>query len=166
MRAWVIVVLLVVTGIVGGWVGYWVGHAFGWTTNAEWPLRIGGGGRAILLSMGLSFLSVMAGLWWLVVRPLRRDRRLLATGRRARATIRRVWRTGVRASLLGGPDSQLGFDLEVHPDGRDAYPAHATGMVRPAEVDAFAPGVEVSVRFDPSAPSHVVVESLVAPAPA
>lgn len=89
--------------------------------------------------MGLSFLSVMAGLWWLVVRPTRRDRRLLANGRQARATIQKVWRTNVRTGVLGGTGSQLGFDLEVHPDDRGAFTAHGTGLVRPAEVGAFAP---------------------------
>ena len=50
MKAWKIVVSLVVIGIVGAWVGYWIGHALGWTSNAEFPLRIGGGDWAIGLS--------------------------------------------------------------------------------------------------------------------
>ena len=163
MKAGVIVVVLVVMGIVGGWVGYWLGHAFGWTTGAEWPLRIGGGDRAILLSIGLSFLSVMAGLGWLVVRPTWRDRRLLATGRPARATIVKVWRTGISTGSLGGSRSQLGFDLKVHPsDGAD-YEAHATRLVSRDEVSDFAPGTEVAVRCDPANPARVAVEGLVSP---
>lgn len=50
MKAWVIVVLAIAAGIVGAWLGYWIGHALGWTTNAVWPLQIGGGDRAILLA--------------------------------------------------------------------------------------------------------------------
>ena len=166
MRAFVIVVLAIVAGIVGAWVRYWIGHALGWTTNAEWPLRIGGGDRAILISMGLSFLSVMAVGGWLVARPLRQLRRLLANGRQAHATVLRVWRTGLFANNRDRPWRQLAFDLEVHPDGGAAYTTRATGLVNPAEVDAFAPGVEVNVRYDPAHPTHVAVESIAAPSPA
>jgi len=164
MRGWVIVLLAIAAGVVGAWVGYWIGHALGWTTNAEWPLRIGGGDRAILLSMGLSFLSVVGAGGLLVARPMLRERRLLATGRQARATIIKVWRTGLSArGVLGGARRQLGFDLEVHPDGGTAYVAHAVDLVRPAEVDAFAPGAEVNVRYDPAKPTHVAVEGLASP---
>lgn len=166
MRAWVIVVLAIAAGIVGAWVGYWIGHALGWTTNAEWPLQIGGGDRAILLSILVSIGSVMAVGGWFVARPLRQVRRLLATGRQAHATVLRVWRTGLTAQTRGGSWRQLAFDVEVHPDGGAAYTTHATGLVDPAEVAAFAPGVEVNVRYDPAHPTHVAVESVAAPSPA
>ena len=155
-----------VAGIVGAWIGYWMGHALGWTTGAEWPLRIGGGDRAILLSIGLSFLSVMAGLGWLVVRPLRRNRRILGLGRPARATILKVRRTGISTGGFGGRRSQLEFDLEVHADGAGTYTAHATRLVAPAELGAFAPGAEVAVRIDQAKPSLVAIEGLVWPSPA
>ena len=166
MRAWVIVVLAIAAGIVGAWVGYWIGHALGWTTNAEWPLQIGGGDRAILLSILASFGSVMAVGGWFVARPLRQARRLLATGRQTHATVLRVWRTGLTAQTSRGSWRQLAFDVEVHPDEGAAYTTHATGLVDPAEVAAFAPGVEVNVRYDPAHPTHVAVESLAAPLPA
>jgi len=166
VRAWVIVVLAIAAGIVGAWVGYWIGHALGWTTNAEWPLQIGGGDLAILLSILASVGSVMAVGGWFVARPLRRVRRLLATGRQTHATVLRVWRTGLTAQTSRGSWRQLAFDVEVHPDGGAAYTTHATGLVDPAEVAAFAPGVEVNVRYDPAHPTHVAVESLAAPSPA
>lgn len=50
---------MVIGGIVGGWVGYWIGHLLGWSVNAEWPLRIGGGSGAILMSMGMAVLGVL-----------------------------------------------------------------------------------------------------------
>ena len=95
MRAWMIVVALVVIGVAGAWTGYWIGHAAGWTTDAEFPLTIGGGDRAIGLSIGASFLAVMAGAGWFVARPLLRVRRLLATGAPGRA----------RSDACGGPGS-------------------------------------------------------------
>lgn len=133
---------------------------------AEWLFRIGGGDRAILLSIGLSFLSVMAGLGWLAVRPLRRNRRLLRTGRLARATILKVRRTGISTSRLAGTRRLLDFDLQVHPESGADYEAHTTRSVSPAELDAFAPGVEVAVRFDPAKPARVAIESPVSPSPA
>ena len=166
MRAWVIVVIAIVVGIVGAWVGYWLGHAFGWTTNAQWPHQVGGGDRAILLSISLSFLSVVGAGGLLVARPRLRERRLLATGRQARATIVKVWRTGLTTrGLVTATRRQLGFDLEVHPDGRAAYTVRATGFVSSAEVGAFAPGAEVSIRYDPAKPTHVAVEGLASPSP-
>ncbi len=158
MRAWMVVVVLVIIGIIGAWVGYWIGHAFGWSTNAEFPLKIGGGDRAILLSILLSFGSVMAGIGWFVARPLRRVRQLLATGTPGHATVRRFWRTGFR--MRSGSDSprrQLGFELDVHPDGGRDYAATAAGLLTDAEEAALKPGAEVAIRYDPAKPSSVAV---------
>ena len=158
MRAWMIVLVLVVIGIVGAWAGYWIGHAVGWSTDAEFPFRIGAGDRAIGLSIGVSFLSVMAGVGWFVARPLRRVRRLLATGVPGHATIRRVWRTGLYLAPRGGSGQhQLGFELEVHPDGGRDYVTTATGLLSEAEEAALTPGAEVTVRYDPVHPSSVAV---------
>lgn len=51
--------LIVLGGIIGGWVGYWLGHLAGWSTDAQWPLHVGGGTGAILLSMAMSVLGVL-----------------------------------------------------------------------------------------------------------
>jgi hypothetical protein len=166
VRAFVSIVVVIVAGIVGAWVGYWIGHTFGWTTNAEWPLRIGGGDRAILLSILASIGSVAAAGGWLIARPMMQLRRLLANGRRARATVLRVWRTGFFSQGGVRPWRELGFDLEVHADGQAPYTARGRGHVDPAAVGAFAPGVEVNVRYDPAKPAHVAVESLATPSPA
>lgn len=53
------VLWMVLGGIVGGYLGYWIGHLAGWSTDAEWPLRIGGGQGAIALSIGLAVLGVL-----------------------------------------------------------------------------------------------------------
>jgi len=163
MRAFATIVLAIVAGVVGAWVGYWIGHALGWTTNATWPWQMGGGDRAILLAILASMGSVAAVGGWLIARPLMQLRRLLANGRRAHATVLRVWRTGFFSQGGDRPWRELGFDLEVHPDGQAAHTVRARGHVNPAEVDAFAPGAEVNVRYDPAKPTHVAVESLAAP---
>jgi hypothetical protein len=167
MKAWVIVVLAIAAGVVGAWLGYWAGHALGWTTNAVWPLQIGGGDRAILLSILASFASVMAVVGLLVARPLQRERRLLATGRQAHATVRKAWRTGLTTrDAAGKTRKQVGFELEMHPDGGAAYTVHTTDLLDAATLDAFAPGVEVNVRYDPAHPTRVAVEGLAALSPA
>jgi hypothetical protein len=158
MKAWKIVLLLVAIGIVGGWVGYWVGHALGWTTDAEFPLRIGAGERAIGLSILVSFASVMAGVGWFVARPLWRTRRLLASGTPGHATVQRFWRTGM--TMTSGGDvrrREIGFELEVHPDDGSAYAARALGLLSEADEAALAPGAEVTIRYDPAHRTSVAV---------
>jgi len=158
MRAWKIVLLLIGIGIVGAWVGYWVGDAAGWSTGAEFPWRIGGGDLAIGLSILFSFGSVMLGVWWFIARPLRHIRRLAATGSAAHATIRRAWRTGLyMAPASGTPQREIGFEVEVHPDGGQDYATTALGLLTEAQEAELKPGAEADVRYEPSHPSFVVV---------
>jgi hypothetical protein len=49
---------MVVGGFIGAYAGYWIGYLFGWSSDAEWPLRVGGGTGAILLSIAVSVLGV------------------------------------------------------------------------------------------------------------
>lgn len=51
--------MMVLGGLVGGWGGYWLGHLAGWSANADWPVRIGGGTGAILLSIGLAVAGAL-----------------------------------------------------------------------------------------------------------
>ena len=158
MKAWMIVVVLVVIGIVGAWIGYWIGHALGWSTDAVFPLTIGGGDRAIGLSILVSFLSVVTGLWWFVARPLRRMSRLLEAGIPGHATIRRFWRTGLfTSSGRGAARHQVEFELEMHPDAGPDYASKASGLLTEADEAELKPGAEVVVRYDRSDPSSVVV---------
>lgn len=157
MRAWVIILLLIAIGVVGAWIGYWVGHALGWSEDAVWPTRIGGGDLAILLSILVSFASVMAGIGWFVARPLYRTRRLLATGRPGHATVRRVWRTGLFMNTGAAETHQLAFELEMHPDDGGDFEAKAFGILSQADEDALKPGAEVMVRYDPQHPARIAV---------
>jgi len=50
---------MVLGGIVGGYLGYWIGHLAGWSTDAEWPFKIGGGSGAIAISIGLAVLGAL-----------------------------------------------------------------------------------------------------------
>ena len=57
------VLWMVLGGIVGGYLGYWIGHLAGWSTDADWPLRIGGGQGAIAMSIALAILGVVIAGW-------------------------------------------------------------------------------------------------------
>lgn len=158
MKALWIVIVLVIIGIIGALAGYWIGHALGWTTNAEFPFRIGGGDKAIGLSILVSFGSVMAGVGWLVALPLRRIGRLAATGAPGHATVRRARRTGIFMRRRGdSPRHEVEFELEVHSAGGRDYATTATGLLTEAEEAVLKPGAEASVRVDPGRPSSVVV---------
>jgi len=54
----------------------------------------------------------------------------------------------------------------MHPEDGAAYTVHTTDMLDAATVDAFGPGVEVNVRYDPAHPTRVAVEGLAALSPA
>jgi hypothetical protein len=158
MRAFVTVVGLVVIGIIGAWVGYWIGHALGWSSDAEFPLRIGGGAGAIALSILVSFGCVMAGAGLFVARPLQRVRRLAASGAPGHATIRRMWRTGFFMRPRGGARQHLlGFELDVHPEAGGDYAAKATGLLSEADERALRPGSEVAIRVDRASRTSVAV---------
>ena len=58
MRQSLRVLWMVFGGVLGAYIGYWIGHVAGWSVDADWPFRIGGGTGAILLSMGMSVLGV------------------------------------------------------------------------------------------------------------
>jgi hypothetical protein len=49
---------MVVGGFIGAYAGYWIGYLLGWTSDAQWPFRVGGGTGAILLSIVVSVLGV------------------------------------------------------------------------------------------------------------
>jgi uncharacterized membrane protein YeaQ/YmgE (transglycosylase-associated protein family) len=74
MRRALRIVFLVICGIVGAWAGYWLGHLAGWSEDADWPGRIGGGSGAILLAIATSVVAVLLARWT-ISRPREGERR-------------------------------------------------------------------------------------------
>lgn len=150
---------MVGAGIVGAYGGYWIGHALGWSRDAEWPLRIGGGGAAIVLSVLTSLVCVgLAGVLatW---RAQHEHRRVLAGGVPAHAVIVRVWRTGIVVkNPRGGSLSQLGFELEVLVDETPPYRVRTTKLVAGPDMATMHPGIHVDIRYDPQHPTRVAIE--------
>lgn len=96
---------------------------------------------------------------FLVVRLFKnsaRNRQLLATGEPAQAVIINAADTGV--TVNGSPQARL--TLEVRPVGRQPYVAETTFLVGRLQTGMIMPGMSVQVRFDPTDPSRVAVESL------
>jgi len=69
------VLWMVLGGIVGGYIGYWIGDLAGWSTDADWPLEIGGGGGAIAMSICLAVVGVFIAAVLLPHPPLGHHRR-------------------------------------------------------------------------------------------
>lgn len=152
------VVILVGCGVIGAWVGYWLGHLAGWSENADWPGRIGGGVGAVLLSIGLSVLSVLIAGTIVFLLPQRRARRVLAGGSPARATVLSVEDTGGRIRGRAGKRRQVSCELEVFLSDSRSYRARATQFVSPGLEATLRPGVAVAVRYDPAHRDRVAVE--------
>ncbi len=55
--------------------GYWIGHQAGWSADANWPFKIGGGEDAIAMSIGLPVLGVLIAGWVLALPPHRHRHR-------------------------------------------------------------------------------------------
>lgn len=50
---------MVLGGLIGGYAGYWLGHLAGWSEDADWPFKIGGGDGAILMSIGMAVAGAL-----------------------------------------------------------------------------------------------------------
>ncbi len=149
------VLWMVLGGLVGGYLGYWIGHLAGWSTNAEWPFQIGGGGGAIALSIGLAVLGVLAAAGVLELVTARSVRRLRARGTPTKALVVDRWTLGA----LRFGRREYGFLIETRlPDGTLAL-GHATEWLTAGEAAELMPHREVMVRYDPAHPRRVVVES-------
>ncbi|MBP1632247.1 MAG: hypothetical protein H6Q11_535 [Acidobacteria bacterium] len=61
-REWLRIVAASVVGIICGWGGYWLGHLAGWSADADWPVQIGGGTGAIVLSIALAVAGALITL--------------------------------------------------------------------------------------------------------
>jgi len=136
----------------------------GWSQNADWPGRIGGGSGAIVLSIGMSVLFVvLAGIMVFLV-PQRGLRRVLESGAPAQATVVSVKETGAQSWGLKGTRHQVSCELEVCPSDGSPYRARTTQFVSAAVEGALQPGATVAIRYDPAKPRRVAIEGPIAPA--
>jgi hypothetical protein len=81
--------------------------------------------------------------------------RVIRNGVRARATVLKVWDTGV--SINDNP--QVGLLLEVQPEDGAPFQAETKKVVSRLNAALIQPGVKAKVVFDPSNPRRVEVQS-------
>jgi MFS family permease len=154
------VLLMVLGGIVGGYFGYWAGHWAGWSVDADWPWRIGGGTGAILISMGLAVVGVLLVGLAFAVPPALTARHLRAHGVKLSGTIVERWNLGLHVASGRGTLDEFGFLVDVTmPDGA-TRPVRSAQWVTSGQRLQFLPGRQVTVRYDPHRPKHVLVDSL------
>ncbi|MEO0108158.1 MAG: DUF3592 domain-containing protein [candidate division WOR-3 bacterium] len=111
------------------------------------------------LIFGLSpiiFLIAIIYVFWRVMQRSHGRERLETAGESALARIIEVQDTGTR--VLN--QRLVVFELEVLPPNRDSYTARTRGLVPDSEFTSYTPGAMVRVRYDPVAPSNVVVTGL------
>ncbi len=149
---------VVLIGLAAAWGGYWTGHAFGWSENADWPWRIGGGGGAILLAAGTALAAVLAAIGFIVWHPFYRSRRLNRSGRHAEGLVLDVHDTGVTLHHHGATLHQSEMELEVHPRGARPFVVHTYDYLDDEEAAHLLAGSAVSLRFDPAHPKRVAIE--------
>ena len=160
MRKTYRVLLMVLGGVVGGWVGYWLGAAFGWSTNAQWPWRIGGGTGAILLSMAMAVLGVVLVATAIALPPFLTERRLRAGGASidsVEATVLEGWSLGLQVDTPHVHRHLYAFLVETRtPDGSIRI-EHATQWLTIEEFNAFRSGRPVRALVDREHPGRVLV---------
>ena len=150
-------VYIIVCGLILGWMGYWVGHWAGWSENAEWPAKIGGGTGAMALSVAFAIVGIVAGAVSLSLGPYLRMRRLLVKGVSARAKVVTVERAGLTLRSLNNMWEKIDCTLEVQPAEGTPFTSHARQFASKNLEPIVRPGEMVEVRYDPVHPSRAVV---------
>ncbi len=150
------VLLLVLGGVIGGYFGYWIGHLAGWSTNAAWPFRIGGGVGAIATSMVLAVVGVLVTGGLLALPARVRARRREPGVVTAEGSIVDRWSLSALTRHSGRRQFTVVVDVR-QPDGT-LRRSHATQWLSTSEVAALTPGHPVVVRYEPGHPEQVLVE--------
>lgn len=76
-----------------------------------------------------------------------------AIGSPAKATVVAIWETGTRVNH----NPVVGFDLEVHAEGRPAWRATTKALVSILAIPRVQPGAVLDVFYDPADPSRVAI---------
>jgi MFS family permease len=157
MRKALNLVVFLLSAVVGAWVGYWIGDALGWTKNAEFPWRFGGGTGAILLAFAMSVVFVAFAYVVLLYLPGRKVRQALENGVPARGRVVSIETTGEQSATKDGTYDRVRCEIEVRPRGEEPYRAQVLQFLTPRYVQSLKPGVAIQVRYDPSQRSRVAI---------
>lgn len=79
--------------------------------------------------------------------------KIRSTGSPAKATVVAIWETGTRVNH----NPVVGFDVEVHAEGRPAWRAKTKALVSILAIPRIQPGAVLDVFYDPADPSRVAI---------
>lgn len=108
--------------------------------------------------VGLSILLGISSLFIVFGPPILRDmrsREIRADGVVAPARVISLKDTGNRYNY----QPEIAIEVEVMPKGRPPYRAVVKRVLTVADAAAFAPGTNLTVKYDPARPEDVVVIS-------
>lgn len=157
MRKALNLVVFMLSAVAGAWVGYWIGDALGWSKNAEFPWRFGGGTGAALLAFAMSVVFVGCAYVVLLYLPGRKVRQALENGVPARARVVSIETTGEQSATKDGTYDRVRCELEVRPRGEAPYRAQVLQFLTPGYVEGLGPDSVVQVRYDPSQRTRVAI---------
>lgn len=149
--------VIMLCAVVGAWAGYWLGDALGWSENATFPWRFGGGTGAILLAFAVSVVFVTCAYVVLQYLPGHKVRRALRNGLPARARLVSLEMTGEQSTTRDGMYDRVRCELEVRPRGEEPYRARVLQFLTARYLEDLKPGDVVQVRYDPSQRTAVAI---------
>ncbi len=107
--------------------------------------------------IGSIFASIFAAIFgWVYlafIKPLFDSQKIMKTGVEALATIINVWDTGVTIN----ENPQIGIKLKVEPVSLPPYEVDTKQLVSRLQTYLYAPGTQVTVKYDPADLQKVVI---------
>jgi hypothetical protein len=99
----------------------------------------------IFILVAFIFLLVFGGIFFWIIRPIVRQKRILKTGLQARATILEVWQTGV---VLNGVKTQIALRLRVIRPDMSPYEVKTKMFCPIMSAGNYQQGMEVQIKVD------------------
>ncbi|UCE26064.1 MAG: hypothetical protein JSW52_06775 [Candidatus Coatesbacteria bacterium] len=132
--------------------------AYEWLDTSSGPVIIT---IALLLLPFVVGGFIFFGMFFGASAPLRRatreTRRVLATGRPAKAVVKRISESSLGATVTINDQPYLNLTLEIHDEYSDPYVVSFDTIVPRAEVPQVQPGAEIAVKVDPMDPEKVAI---------
>jgi len=132
--------------------------AYEWLDTSPVPVII----TVVLLLLpfvvgGFIFFGVFFGASAPFRRATRETRRVLATGRPAKAVVKRIGESSLGATVTVNDQPYLNLTLEIHDGYSDPYVVSFDTVVPRTEVPRVQPGDEIAVKVDSNDPEKVAV---------
>ncbi|KYF67351.1 hypothetical protein BE15_17460, partial [Sorangium cellulosum] len=121
---------------------------------------------SVIVPLGITAV-ILWGVWTKVLGPLRAQQReqqqLLRIGVSCAARVLQYQETGMKVSMGAQDSYSLKLLLEVMPPGMPPYQVETVALVSVLAAPRIQPGCIVTVRYDPSNPRRVAMETAYPP---